>query len=92
MAKRSADPSAGKATREMLQKTESEGHLSAASFGAHLSAFARPKASNPEFVWLDFGNPLQNSHLEENVEFRKSLDGWGTRGLQCRILHIHCTV
>jgi len=47
MAKRRADPTAGKATREMSRKTESEGHLSAASFGCALQCISATKASQP---------------------------------------------
>jgi hypothetical protein len=45
MAKRRADPAAGKATREISRKTESEGHLSAASFGTHPKCISATKTA-----------------------------------------------
>jgi hypothetical protein len=67
MAKRRADPAAGKATREISRKTESEGHLSAASFGTHLSAFPQPKQQSSALICRNLGKPLQNNHLKTRV-------------------------
>ena len=71
MAKRRADPAAGKATREISRKTESEGHLSAASFGTQLSAFPRPKQQSSALICRNFGKPLQNNHLKTRASFGK---------------------
>jgi hypothetical protein len=67
MAKRRADPAAGKATREISRKTESEGHLSAASFGTHLSAFPQPKQQSSALICRNLGKPLQSNHLKTIV-------------------------
>jgi hypothetical protein len=45
MAMQRADPAARTATREMSRKTESEGHLSAASFGYLLKCICATKAT-----------------------------------------------
>ena len=84
MAKRRADPAAGKAIREISQKTESEGHLSAASFGAYLSAFAQPKPPDPAAICRSFGNPLRNNNLSrmEALRKRNSQGGVGSFGMQ----------
>lgn len=63
MAKRRADPAAGKATREMSRKTESEGHLSAASFGTYSSALAQPKPPSSAAICRNFGKSLQYIYL-----------------------------
>jgi hypothetical protein len=84
MAKRRAVPAAGKATREMTQKTESEGHLSAASFGTYLSAFAQPKPPSPAVICRNFGKPLQDNHLERMTQIyqRNSQAGVVRCGMQ----------
>ena len=59
-----ADPAAGTATREMSRKTESEGHLSAASFGYLLKCICATKATeSPEAICRTYGKLLQKNDL-----------------------------
>jgi hypothetical protein len=90
MAKQRANPATGKATREMSRKTESEGHLSAASFVTSSCAFARPKHFIPADHCRPIGKPLKNIGLGSSKKWIWRKSQADAIQLECRILHIRC--